>query len=90
MTIRRARGYNVSGKGLYSVEDVIINVNILPDILCRRIRGKRVKIHEADGIVSLIPIETASNTPIADSLVGLLNGTGIKNADDIKNMRLGL
>ena len=31
-----------------------------------------------------------SDTPLTDSLIGLLEGTGIKNADDIKNMRLGL
>jgi hypothetical protein len=29
-----------------------------------------------------------SNTPITDSLVGLLKNSGIKNADDLKAMRL--
>jgi hypothetical protein len=29
-----------------------------------------------------------NNTPVADSLLGLLRGSGIKNSDDIKAMRM--
>ena len=74
------------------MDDVIINVDILPDVLCRRIRGDKVKIREMNGIISLIPLESnvQSDTPLSDSLVGLLKGTDIKNMNDIKNMRLGL
>jgi hypothetical protein len=71
------------------VEDVIIDVKILPDVLCRRIRGEQVKVHEANGIISLIPLETAkSDTPLTDSLKGILAGSGITCVDDIKDMRL--
>ena len=31
-----------------------------------------------------------SETPVSDSLIGLLSGTGIKDKSDIKAMRLGL
>jgi hypothetical protein len=31
-----------------------------------------------------------SGTPITDSLIGILKDTGIKNADDIKRIRLGI
>jgi hypothetical protein len=30
------------------------------------------------------------NTPISDSLLGLLKDTGIKNANDIKAMKVGI
>ena len=74
------------------IEDVIINANILPEILYRRIRSDKVRICEADGVVSLIPIDSPvqSETPISDGLLGILKGAGIKNTDDIKNMRLEL
>ena len=69
------------------MEDVIINVDILPEIICRRIRVDKVRVRETNGVISLIPVSKA--TPIADSLVGLLKSTGVKNTDDIKDMRLG-
>lgn len=74
------------------IEDVIINANILPEILYRHISGDRVRICEVDGIISLIPIDSPvqSETPISDDLLGILKGAGIKNTDDIKNMRLEL
>jgi hypothetical protein len=73
------------------MEDIIISVDILPEVLHRRIRGKKVKVHEAGGVISLIPLDTAeSATPVADSLVGLLKGMEIKNINDIKDMRMGL
>ena len=31
-----------------------------------------------------------SGTPVSDSLIGLLSGTGVKDKSDIKAMRLGL
>jgi len=31
-----------------------------------------------------------STTPVADSLLGILKGAGVKNADDIKTARLGV
>ena len=68
------------------MEDVIINVDTLPEILCRRISGDKVRVRETNGVISLIPVSKA--TPIADSLVGLLKGTDIKSTDDIKNIRL--
>jgi hypothetical protein len=43
------------------MEDVIISVDILPEVLHRRIRSEKVKVQEADGIVSLIPLESAEN-----------------------------
>ena len=72
------------------MEDVIISVDILPEILHRRIRGEKVKVQEADGIISLIPLESAtkSDTPLTDSLIGILEGAGVKTTDDIKDMRL--
>jgi len=39
------------------MEDVIISVDILPEVLHRRIRGDKVKVQEADGVISLIPLE---------------------------------
>ena len=72
------------------MEDVIISVDILPEVLHRRIRGDKVKVQENDGVISLIPLETApkSETPLTDSLIGILKGTDIKTVDDIKDMRL--
>ena len=72
------------------MEDVIIDSNILPEILYRRIGGSKVRICEIDGIISLIPISSQfqAETPISDGLLGILKYAGIKNADDIKNMRL--
>jgi hypothetical protein len=72
------------------MEETIINVDILPEILYRRIHSKRVKVSETDGIISLIPLDTAtkSDTPLTDSLIGILEGAGVKTADDIKDMRL--
>jgi hypothetical protein len=72
------------------MEETIINVDILPEILYRRISSKRVKVSETDGVISLIPLDTAtkSDTPITDRLAGILEGAGVKTADDIKDMRL--
>jgi hypothetical protein len=72
------------------MEEIIISVDILPEILHRRIRGDKVKIQETNGIISLIPLETTekSDTPLTDSLIGILKDTGIKNVNDIKDMRL--
>ncbi|MCL2698574.1 MAG: hypothetical protein FWE74_10915 [Oscillospiraceae bacterium] len=72
------------------MEDVIISVDILPEILHRRIRGEKVKVQEADGIISLIPLESTekSDTPLTDSLIGILEGAGVTCVDDIKDMRL--
>jgi len=69
------------------MEEVIINVDILPEVICRRISGDKVRVREANGVISLIPVSTA--TPISDSLLGLLKGAEVKNTDDIKDMRLG-
>ena len=81
-----------SERGCYPVEDIIINVNTLPETLYRRIRGDRVRVREADGIISLIPVEAAvqSDTPLTDSLIGILKNSGIKSVNDIRDMRLGL
>jgi hypothetical protein len=76
-------------KGADFMEDIIISVDILPEILHRRIRGAKVKVQETDGIISLIPLETAeSETPLTDSLKGILAGSGVTCVDDIKDMRL--
>ena len=74
-------------EGVVSMEDVMIDVGILPEVIRRRIHGDRVRVREASGVISLIPIRKA--TPIADGLVGLLNDADIRSTDDIKDMRLG-
>ena len=38
------------------MEDTIINVNTLPESICRRIRSKRVRVRENDGEIILTPI----------------------------------
>lgn len=35
-------------------------------------------------------LEKPNDTPVSDSLLGLLKGSGIKNAADIKDMRLNV
>ena len=49
------------------------DVNILPEILYRRIDGDRVRIREADGIITLIPIDSSAQTetPVSDDLLGI-------------------
>lgn len=38
------------------MEDMVISVNTLPDTLHRRFRSSRVRVNEADGIVTLTPV----------------------------------
>jgi hypothetical protein len=70
--------------------DDIISTRILPEVLCRRIRGDKVRVFEANGVISLIPLDSPDKnaTPVADGLVGLLKDAGLKNSEDVKNMRL--
>lgn len=42
------------------MEDFILNVNTLPEPLHRRIRSEKVKVHEADGVFTLIPLSEKS------------------------------
>jgi len=39
-----------------NMEDMVISVNTLPDTLHRRFRSSRVRVNEADGIVTLTPV----------------------------------
>ena len=68
------------------MEDLIINVNILPEVICRLINVDKVRVRKEKGVVSLIPINSA--TPVSDSLVGILKDSGISNSNDIKSIRL--
>ena len=68
------------------MEETIINVNTLPDVISRLMTVEKVKVYVEKGIVTLIPIE--ATTPISDSLLGLIKGSGIGSAEDIKKMRL--
>lgn len=38
------------------MEETIINVNTLPDILCRQFPSEKVKVKKTGGVISLIPI----------------------------------
>ena len=76
----------MKGHRVIGMEDLVINVNILPEIICRLIRVDKVRVREVNGVVSLIPVD--ATTPVSDALVGLLKGSEIKSTNDIKNIRL--
>jgi len=39
------------------MEDMILSVNTLPEPLLRRIRSKKVRVREENGLIILIPIQ---------------------------------
>ena len=44
------------------MDDMILNVNTLPDILHHRIRSDKVRVREKDGVFVLIPIVNTEPT----------------------------
>ena len=52
------------------MEDTIINVNTLPEPICRRIRRNRVLVRENDGEIILTPVMD-NDTGFWESLVHL-------------------
>lgn len=45
--------------------EMVLNTNTLPEPLFRLIRSEKVKVHEANGVVSLMPIlEIQGNCPL--------------------------
>jgi len=59
-----------------------------PALYLDKIEAGNVQIVK-DGLTIAI-LSKPSSTPIADSLLGLLKGTGITSADDIKAVKVGL
>ena len=58
-----------------------------PALYIRKVTNSAVTIIE-DGQPIAVLIKP-DNTPISDSLLGLLSNSGVKNKDDIKDMRTG-
>ena len=79
------------------MREITLNTEALPETLFQLIKTDKVTLREVDGEIRLIPVgdpviiqstyET-SDTPITDSLLGIAEGAGIKNRNDIKEMRL--
>ena len=59
-----------------------------PAVYLGKVSFETVHITEEGRTVAMLV--KPSNTPISDSLVGLLKGTEIKNSDDIKAMKVGV
>ena len=74
------RGDAMANKQLLIYEIETMPTNIIDEILSYVLALKQKQQEEV----------VASDTPMADSLVGAFKDMGIENADDIKNMRLGL
>jgi len=45
------------------MEEMILNVNTLPEPLYRRFRSDRVRVHEENGVVVLTPIQETQEEP---------------------------
>jgi hypothetical protein len=58
-----------------------------PALYLEKVNDESVVITEKGHDIAMLT--KPSKTPISDSLVGLLKGSGIKNMRDIKKLRLG-
>jgi hypothetical protein len=64
------------------MNDMILSVNTLPEPLHRHIRSDRVRVHEEDGNIILMPLDNANEHARAciDRLYGMFEGK--LSADD--------
>ena len=46
------------------MEEIILNVNTLPEPLHRRFRSDRVRVHEENGVVTLTPVAETKHTDL--------------------------
>ena len=70
-----------------------------PDVYLEMVESEAVTITKDGRIIAVLAKPSDSSnvkdelrkaaTPISDSLLGILEGSGVRNRDDIKNMRLG-
>ena len=61
-------------KELSMMDDMILNVNTLPDILHRRIRSDRVRVHEENGVFMLTPmVEEKKQDKPHQKFIGILS-----------------
>jgi hypothetical protein len=57
------------------MDDVILNVNTLPEPLYRRIRSDTVRVHEENGVIMLTPVKPVSEQEQAvNRLCGMFTG----------------
>ena len=70
-------------KEVIGMDDLVVNTDILPEPLSSRIRSRRVRITESNGLITLIPM--AEEKPGRSRLFGMLEGSGLSTEEYFKH-----